>query len=75
MGPLRAAPSLAVHKAPPASWEGTPASTAVVDPGFLAIAVVVLEEEQGSNEAGRTKLNRRDSLLLFTFLNSVLKLY
>lgn len=47
VGPLRAAPSLTVHEAPPASREGTSASTAVVDPGFLAITVVVLEGKQG----------------------------
>lgn len=45
--PLRAAPSFTVHEAPPASWEGTSASTAVVNPGFLAIAVVMLEGKQG----------------------------
>lgn len=42
VGPLRAAASLAVDEAPSASWEGAPASSTVVYPGFLAVAIVVL---------------------------------
>lgn len=41
VGPLRAAASLTIDKASPAGREGTTASSAVVYPGFLAIAIVM----------------------------------
>lgn len=50
VGPLGAAASLPVDKAASAGWEGAPASPTVVYPGFLAISVIVLQE----NKAGKT---------------------
>lgn len=44
VGPLGAAASLPVDKAASAGWEGAPASPTVVYPGFLAISVIVLQE-------------------------------
>lgn len=48
VGPLRAAASFTVDKAPSAGWEGAPASSAVVYPSFLAIPIIVLEKGQRS---------------------------
>lgn len=48
VGPLGAAASLAVHEASPAGHEGPPAPPAVIHPGFLAVAVVMLQ--MGQNE-------------------------
>lgn len=49
VGPLRAvasASSFTVNEPAPASREGAPASSAVVHPGLLSVAVVVLKDEQ-----------------------------
>lgn len=44
VGPLWAAASLPVDKAASAGWEGTATPPAVVYPGFLPVAIIVLEE-------------------------------
>lgn len=44
VGPLWAAASLPVDKAPPAGREGTATSPTVVYPGFLPVSIIVLEE-------------------------------
>lgn len=58
MGPLWAAASLPVDKAPSAGWEGTATSPTVVYPGFLPISIIVLEENPQMLNDSSSGINR-----------------
>lgn len=71
VGPLGAAASLTVDEAPSASWEGAPASSTIVYPGFLAISIIVLGKRKSSiirPGAGlvRTNYGLTENLLLWS---------